>query len=172
MSLITWYCNFNTSIDTVCDTMVLWKLCRWPGINRPITTCNGLDSLTADQNTVLNYLNINPYFPPLLHRHLHFWNPCKGTAAPSWWIWSEPAAAPDPQADVSPWTALGHCHCCLWERKRKKERGRRGRQREKEGRGREGDEWMGCRMGWGERAFKSGCKERESRKGVKANELA
>lgn len=51
----------------------------------------------------------------------------------------------------------------MGEKEEKRER-KKGKAERKEGRGREGGECMGCRVGWGERAFKSGCEEREKRK--------
>lgn len=63
------------------------------------------------------------------------------------------------------------------ERAKKKERGRGGKQRDRGGRGREGGELMGCRTGWGERAFQRGRQrlrgeKEEEKRGVKAKELA
>lgn len=43
------------------------------------------------------------------------WSLCRGTEAPSWWTWSEPAAGPALQAGAVPWRAPGRCHCCLFE---------------------------------------------------------
>lgn len=59
----------------------------------------------------------------------------------------------------------------------KKERGRGGKQKDRGGRGWEGGELMGCRTGWGERAFQRGKqrfarRERGRKRGVKAKELA
>lgn len=55
----------------------------------------------------------------------------------------------------------------MGEKEKKRER-KKGKAERKRGRGQEGGECMGC----SERAFKSGCEEKEKRKGVKANELA
>lgn len=73
---ITRYCNFDTSIGTVCDTIVLWKLCRSPGINRPITTCNGLD--TADQTQYWTTSTLTLIFPLSFTDTYIFEAPIKG----------------------------------------------------------------------------------------------
>lgn len=44
---------------------------------------------------------------------LHFWSLDKGLAAPSWWSWSGPQAAPVPQADGKPWSSPTHLQSYL-----------------------------------------------------------
>lgn len=44
---------------------------------------------------------------------LHFWSLDKGLAAPSWWSWSGPQAAPVLRADGKPWSSPTHLQSYL-----------------------------------------------------------